>query len=227
MSEVRYFPFPICLLNDAFSNIHQVCDDIMSYAIYWKSLDESGKTEIARIKKAAKFFSIILGNESRTLQGGKKIYNCCHNKPKSSGNIDVLFDFYKNEKTEYEIACFVAYHALKSIVGKKAYCKVTNRFLLARMAGYSTVDELPEELPEPLDKYSKRWQLDKIKTELKLSWGVKIYARYTRGFYVSFSLSLEKLILEAEKRRKQYIHKQLAEKERKAVQKVKNQLTTP
>jgi len=52
--DTKYLPFPITFLQTAFEDIRQVCSDIMEYATYWKSLDESG-TEQARFKERADF----------------------------------------------------------------------------------------------------------------------------------------------------------------------------
>ena len=61
-----------------------------------------------------------------------------------------------------------------------------------------------EPIPDGILKYNNRYQLDKIKLDLQLNWGLKLYGNHTRGFYVSFSMSLESLIKQAELRRKKY-----------------------
>jgi hypothetical protein len=79
----------------------------------------------------------------------------------------------------------LAYLAIKSIIGSKPYIKLTNEFLIARMAGCATIAELPNPLPLPLADYATRRKLDKIKFELQTAWNVNIYSRYVRGFYAS------------------------------------------
>jgi hypothetical protein len=66
----------------------------------------------------------------------------------------------------------------------------------------------------------------KIKFELSQSWGLTTYSRYTRGFYVSFTLSLEELVFEAEKRRKSLKEKQARQRECNAVQAALNRLNS-
>jgi len=75
-----------------------------------------------------------------------------------------------------------------------------------------------------LKKYQNRYHFDKVKQELQQKWNVKYYARYTRGFYVSLTMDYEKLVLEAEKRRKSYLDKQLKIKQRAALEKARQQL---
>ena len=50
-----------------------------------------------------------------------------------------------------------------------------------------------------LKPFTSRYQLDKIKQELQLNWGLKYYSMKTRGFYVSFTMSLTELAKIAEK----------------------------
>ena len=102
--------------------------------------------------------------------------------------------------------------ALKSIIGKKPYIKITNDYLLARMFGYSSVIELEKDCTAELCKYSTRYHLDKVKTKLESSFGLKLYGQKTRGFYVSFKLSLIDLVYYAELKRESR-----KEKERKAL----------
>lgn len=60
----------------------------------------------------------------------------------------------------------------------------------------------------------------KIKNELKDHWGLKSYSRYTRGFYVSFNMTLENLIKTAEADRTARKEKQKRLEEKALVQKV-------
>lgn len=79
-------------------------------------------------------------------------------------------------------------------------------------------------LSEQILKYNKEYWFRKIKPELILNWGLKYYSRYTRGFYVSFKLSLEDLVFVAEKRRKSTKEKQLKKDIDDAIAKAKKRL---
>lgn len=83
----------------------------------------------------------------------------------------MIFDFYKNHKTEFEIVVFLAFAAIRSILQKQPYTKITNEYLIGRMSGNSGKGEPVNPL---LVKYTSRYRLDKIKNELQLSWGLTL-----------------------------------------------------
>ncbi|MBK6936360.1 MAG: hypothetical protein IPH18_05365 [Chitinophagaceae bacterium] len=57
--------------------------------------------------------------------------------PKTSINTEMIFDCYKNEKSEFEIVAFLAFAAIRSILQKQSYSKITNEYLIGRMSGNS------------------------------------------------------------------------------------------
>ena len=95
----------------------------------------------------------------------------------------MFFDFYDNYKTKEERAGLLAYLAIRSIIGQRAYAKTNKYFLTSRMAcNLKNVTELPEEI----SKYRLRYHFDKLKTLLFVAYNVAIYSDKTmRGFYVS------------------------------------------
>jgi hypothetical protein len=222
MSDPIYFNFPVTFMQDAFINIRKVMDNVMNYAGYVHTLKlEHGEIE-KKIRVAGKYFGgITWGNDRVCYKNGHTLYNSIPvNSPIVGINVNVCFDFYKNHKSLDEIAVLLAYLALKSIIGEKPYIHTTNEYMIARMGGYVSIKDVPNPLPESLRKYSSRRMLDKIKFELQSSWNVNYYSRYIRGFYVSIdnpsnpdkSYTLNKLVLEAEKRRKSNIEKQIKQK---------------
>jgi hypothetical protein len=222
--DITYLPFPVTFLQTAFNDIREVCNDIMDYAIYRKCLDEEGAKHI-RIKKSASFYGITLGDYDNTYQNGEQLYRSTpENTPITAINKDILFDYYKNHKTEYEIICLCAFLAIKSIIGPKPYAKVTNKYLLTRMAGYASIKDAPAELPDTILKYSTRKRLNTLKFDLMEAWGVKIYARHTRGWYVSIKTDINSLVLEAEKQRKTYRVKHFKEQEQEAIRQAQMKL---
>lgn len=211
MNDAVYFNFPVTMLQGAFDNISHVMNDIMDYAGYVHALSLEYGDKSKKMQAAGKFFGITWGNEFNSYANGKALYER-HNGslPKVGINKDIAFDFYKNRKTEYEIAVLLAYLALKSIVGMKPYIKTSNNFLIARMGGFISTRDVPKKLPMTLKRYTTRRFLDKIKFDLRNNWKVNFYSRYVRGFYVSFDqkFTLDQLVLEAEKRRKSNIEQQ-------------------
>ena len=133
-------------------------------------------------------------------------------------HLSIYWDYRNNEKTEFDKVCLLAFLGIKSIIQNKAYCKIDNRFLLARMDGKAKSVDFPA-LSKCIGKYANEYQTKKIKSALRNSWGLCTYGRYTRGFYVSFSMNLDSLVFEAEKRRKSTKEKQHKKLENEAVKK--------
>ena len=212
-----YLTFPIVILKDSIKNIKQAANNAMFYCLYDYCKDKQG-TQTNLIKEAEKHFEIVYSNKKEAYDTGKILYDCVPDKcPKTSIRKDTIFDFYKNNKTEFEVITFLAFAALRSILQRQPYTKITNEYLIGRMAGNSTAGE---PLPNDLFKYNNRYQLDKIKLELQLSWGLKLYSYKNRGYYVSFSLEIFQLIKCAELKRKSRKEKELKQKKddaRKAV----------
>lgn len=216
----QYFNFPIQLLEGMLINSKSCLVDIMYCSLYEHAEDkmEYGD-EDDRFQSAVEFFNIELGDFERAKIRGHELYCSVEpNSPKVGLNLSIFWDYYKNEKTEFEIVCLLAFLAIKSIVQNKAYCKMTSLFMLSRMDGipYSVKDE--KELCSSIRKYANEYQLKKIKLELIHGWGLVHYSRYMRGFYVSFKLDLKELVYQAEKRRKSTKLKALKAKEKDAIE---------
>ena len=191
-------------------------NNVMDYCVYAFVGSNFGKPEIyqaSNVKAAAKYYGIILGNEKRSYENGKKLFSSIDFRyPKTSIKKEIIFDFYKNHKEEFEIVVFLAFAAIRSILQTKPYVRLTDAYLLNRMAGNAKIED-SEPLPEYLNLYkSKRYHLDKVKKELRNNWGLKIYGYKTRGFFVSFQLIIDKLIFEVEKKRKTNVEKKYQQK---------------
>lgn len=229
MSEkVVYLNFPITLIRGFMYTSKECLNNIMDYAIYshaeknyYLSQGSGQQKELADFKDSSSFFGIKLGDLKSSYENGKKLYYAECGKPKAGISKDVCFDYYQNEKTDFEKACLLAFLALKSIMGKKPYYKCTNAYLLSRMAGDVGTRLC---LPDEIKLFSTEYQLRKIITELRLNWGLVYYSRYTRGFYVSFQMALKDLILQAEKNRASTKRNKLREEENEALRQVKNMM---
>lgn len=184
---------------------------IMDYAIYKHAKSLNG-TMNDRMKAAAHYFGITLGYIKGSIENGQELHESIHPRSPMTGiNKDLLFDFYDGNQSINEIVVLLAHLAIKSILGQKSFCRVTNDYLLCRMAGYPGMNDM-EALPDYLSPYATRRRMDNIKSELQKSYGLQIYARYTRGFFVSDTLDLEHLIKAVEtKRRKWQLAQQKAE----------------
>ena len=220
----KYFNFPIPLLKAAFKNgLPYVLNSILDYAIYKHSLKLDGDPE-KQIKDSASYFNVTLGNIRRTLQNGESMMNDSKIRGPMSGiNKSVFWDYYNNYKTEFEIVLLLAYLSVKSIIGPDAYKRITNDFMFCRMAGYNSQKEM-EGLPEELQRYKTRKYIGKIKKGLKENFGLKVYGRYTHGFYVTFKLTFEQLVREIETNRKRNKDNDLKKREKEIINKVLNEV---
>lgn len=226
MNNERYLNFPIQLLTGFITDTRKTLDNIVSYTVYENALKLEHGTELQKMKYIAKeFYEMKLGSDKHSLDNGKLLYNSIpNNSPKVGMNLSIWWDFYKNEKTEFDKVCLLGFLAIKSILGNKSYCKVTNLYLWARMDGKTTTIDEVSELSNEIRKYANRYQTENIKNELILNWHLIYYSRYTRGFYVSLKMSLEDLIFEAEKKRKSIKDKQQKQLQNEALKKVLERL---
>ena len=198
MSETRYLIFPVQFFEK--TAVKEICSLAFHYGIYRKALDyleegESGVT-IDHIKQAMKYFNLQVNDLENRLKHGKYFYELHgENIPVTSINVLILIQYGKEDKTEFEVLVFRAYCAIRGILGTKAYMRLTNDYWVARMYGFRKVsDYLVHQ-----EKYAlKRYTLDKIKNELQNNWGLIYYSNKTRGFFVSYTLSLVDLMVHVE-----------------------------
>ena len=210
-----YFNVPIGIFEGFISEPKEVMCEVMDWSIYNYLSNKHEETEVMVLFKyfdeAEDYYEIIndIDFESKCfilanhLAYGKKLCEQYPSKsnPKVGVSRDICFDFYKNYKSEFHCASLLAFLAIKSILGRKTYCKITKNYLYARMDGKNkSYSDLTQVSPE-LQKFTNRYQFDKIIGELEDGWGLKYYSRNMRGFYVSFKLEYEELGTEVEKRR--------------------------
>lgn len=222
---IRYFLFPIELLQE--SDIQQVCRKAFDYGIYRKALDfiVEGETKVMprHIEQSMQYFNLNVNHLERRVKDGKILYDTfSNNNPMVSINKEKLLQ-YQHDKPAFEVLVFRAECAIRSILGKKPYAKVTNDYLMARMYGFRNVADHQSNESHVLPRY----QLDKIKLELQRDWYLVYYSKQNRGFYVSYSLSLENLIYHAELNRESYKAKILKQAKEEAYQKVMQRLKKP
>ena len=221
----KYFNFPVQLLNGLLYNTKKVLNDITDYAIYENSLKLFHGTELERMKKSAEFYNIELINLDNSFDNGRDLFTTISlNSPKVGLRLPLFWDFYNNDKTQFDKICLLGFLGIRSILGKKAYCKIDNKFWLSRMDGQVKAVASLYELSNDIQMYCNEYQTKKIKTELVNNWGLVTYSRYTRGFYISYSLNLEQLMFEAEKRRKSYTTNQRKQQQDELLKKVLKKL---
>jgi hypothetical protein len=224
--EIRYLLFPIELLQE--TDIKKVCRKAIDYGIYRKALDfiVEGETKVMprHIEQSMAYFNLVVNGLEQRVKDGKVLYDTFTNSnPMVSISKETLIQYNNEDKTDFEVLTFRAYCAIRSILGTKPFVKATNEYLMARMYGFRNVLEFQNSSCAELPRY----QLDKIKLELQKDWYLIYYSRQTRGFYVSFTIELEKLIYHAEINRESYKAKTLKQAKDEAYQKVMQRLKKP
>lgn len=184
---------------------------IQNHADKLEDLNEYEETEAQRFKRSADFWGVEMQGcvESRCQRGESLLCEFEDAKVYVGISTDIFWSFYNSDKSQFEWECLVAFLALKSILGKKTYCKSNNGLLYARMSGSESVNNDSITLT--------RFHRDKIICELENNWGLKYYSRYTKGFYFGFDIGINDLVFEAEKRRKSTKEKLRNDEKKKAL----------
>lgn len=216
-NEEKYFNAPIQLFAGFLEDSTTCLNNVFDFAIYNHSKKFPG-SETERFKQSCKWFGVIPGDARENARKGKELTESTPlNSPRVGLKLSLFWQYYKDEKSDFEKVCLLGYLGIKSILQNKAFFKVDNKFWLSRMDGKAKSVLEVWELSAKLQKYASEYQTVKIKKELINNWGLITYSRYTRGFYVSFDITLEQLIFEAEKRRKSTLEKQYKEREKEAL----------
>jgi hypothetical protein len=227
-TKEKYFNFPIQLLDGFMINDKKVLNNIFDYAIYVHSTKLEFGTDIQKMKASAEYYNATNGNITNSIKNAKLLLDSIpENSPMVGIGLTMFWEFYKNEKTEFEKICLLGYLALKSILLLKPCCKLSNKYWLSRMDGKAKSISDYQQLSEPIRKYANEYQTKKIKDDLVLNWGLVTYSRYTRGFYVSYQLELKALIIVAEKTKKAYKMKELKFKEKQILSEVLMEINPP
>lgn len=136
--------------------------------------------------------------------------NNIEGQPLCMVNLDIVWDFKKNTKSENQIAQFAAYASIKSILGKKPVLLTNKQHIVARMFGAKSIKTLPAKKHPLFEKYMNRYHIDKILEQLELHWGLKVMtAPGLHGMYVSFKMDYEQLAVFAENRKLKNKRKEL------------------
>jgi hypothetical protein len=216
-SDNKFLNFPITLLRELYSDCRQFANNAFDVGIYLYSLTLEGD-EKKRFEDAGHFLSVKNGNLWNAKEALKDIPATY---PRTGIDKEILFNYYRFTKTEFEIVCLGAFLGIKSIIGKKPYDKTNKILIHARMFGYCTTKELPKKLTELQLKYKQRYHMDRVLTELQLNWNLKVLWNHNRGFYVSFDLSLDDLAVVVEKDKRRYQLRKLQDAKKAAIERAK------
>ncbi len=226
-AKAEFINIPIQLLSGFMSDTRKSVRDIYFYALYahFIKLDKGSVKE--KYKATCNWLNFQEVERDENLRRGKLLFERYQNSPMTGIERNLFSEYNKLDKSDFDKACFLAYHALKSIVGNKTFQKVNNKLLWSRMDGRTdTVGDLSG-LSEEIVFFTQEYQTLKIKRELQENWGLVYYAQQTRGFYVSFKMPLKALIMEVMKRKRKSVDKQRLDKLRILEQEVLDKLNKP
>jgi hypothetical protein len=184
--DIKYLNFPVQLLKGMLTYRRDVLNDILDYSVYAHSLNLNYNTRDERFTEALHYYAVIPGSKEKSYRNGRDLYDSIPiNSPMTGITVKSFWEYFQNDKTDFEMICLLAFLALKSIIGHKARVKTNNLFWLSRMDGHVRSVSLEELSPE-IREYYTPYRMRKIKIELVNSWGLKTYSKNTRGFYVTF-----------------------------------------
>ena len=192
MRDVKFFNFPINLIDGFLDNSSECLINIYDFSIYKHILTYAEKEgfewieyEEKAVEIAESFFSVDSRDKNSTYERGEKLFNKRDvNSPYTKINTNVLINFLNEPKTEFEKVVLLAHLAILSTNKDKVYSKVDKNFIYSRMNGLSKslaheyVDEklifpdprIKEKLHPKLQKYFTKRYWDKIKEELSDRW---------------------------------------------------------
>lgn len=218
--KVTYYNFPVTFLDGFLKNQRRTMDMITDYAIAAEAIKIEGDYYEDKIAAACKKLNISNIDNKEVQKYIIQIENGVYNKVPITGiSYDLCWDYYKHEKTEWQLVLLLAHLAVKSVLIEKPYTKLNNLFFWSRMDGKAKSVKSVDQLSPQLQQYANEYQTKKIKTELELNWNLVHYGRYTRGFYVSHSLTFDELVMKVEGSRKKYKLAELRTKKNEAVKK--------
>lgn len=189
------YNFPISMLSGFLNDSEKCLVDIGKFALYCRYIAKDND-----IEDTLDGFGIIYNNVNVALKGGKMLYQQYGSDgyPWTGISNDLYWTFCHKDRSDFDKATLLAFLAIKSLIGQKPYYKVTNQSVIfKRMAGYKESEKF--NIPKEIKKFTTRSRFDRIKLELKENWNVVIYANHVRGMYISITLSLEELAMQAEK----------------------------
>lgn len=182
----------------------------------------------------------IKGDYIYTYSQGKKIAETILPKePIPMMNKDKLFEYRDQNKSEYELLKFAVNIGIRSILGKKSYCKTTKDMIFSRAFGYKDIKQL-EANKKKIGKYYElyfdkgkpgkvRYHTDKILDEIEIeNWNLFKYSNNSmRGLYIAKkrNIKLERVIEMAKERNRKYRIKKMKDQKRAIEKEVINRLS--
>lgn len=125
-------------------------------------------------------------------------YDGFHDQPLVSISQKMIFDFYKNQKTDYEKALFAMYAGIRSIIGNKDFAETTGSMIKCRMFGAKNQPELglilkDKKIKAAYDQYTTDYHYKKMLKDLVARGFLMSEIGYNKRTYVSCKLDMKGL----------------------------------
>lgn len=139
-----------------------------------------------------------ISSVAKTYKTYHAAYNRFHNQPLVSISQKMMFDFYKNTKTDYEKALFAMYAGIRSIIGNKDFAETTGSMIKCRMFGAKNQAELElilsdKKVKSAYKQYTTDYHYKKMLKELVVRGFLQSEIGYNRRTYVSCKLDMKGL----------------------------------
>lgn len=187
--EKGFIQVPIALLKDIFWNKYSAINKMIDFGVYHYM-----KTQEKDLEETCKDLDLQLFIEDDAKEKYNRIVQEIGQRPVlPMAYMSKLIDFRDSEKSDYELRQFAFYMGIRSILGIKPHVKTNKEMIVARAFGYRNTAEFKNDLKSRyfdrekrayMEKYSKRYHVDKILLELQFSWHTLIYARNMRGMII-------------------------------------------
>lgn len=139
-----------------------------------------------------------ISSVAETYKSYHAAYNGFHNQPLVSISQKMMFDFYKNTKTDYEKALFAMYAGIRSIIGYKDFAETTGSMIKCRMFGAKNQTELElilsdRKVKSAYKQYTTDYHYKKMLKELVARGFLQSEIGYNKRTYVSCKLDMKGL----------------------------------
>lgn len=139
-----------------------------------------------------------ISSVAKTYKEYYAVYNGFHNQPLVSISQKMMFDFYKNTKTDYEKALFAMYAGIRSIIGNKDFAETTGGMIKCRMFGAKNQAELElilsdRKVKSAYKQYTTDYHYKKMLKELVVRGFLQSEIGYNKRTYVSCKLDMKDL----------------------------------
>lgn len=119
-------------------------------------------------------------------------------------NIELLLKYIHGYGDQYNILQLAAFIGITSILGKAAYKRTNKAFIVARMLGYKSPQQLPVKKPPLYLKYTTRYHFDRLKILLQLNWNLHFESKGIKGYYIGNAGKIDMVDLKVEVKKHQY-----------------------